>query len=76
MALIGGFAREPRYQGAGSSEVKPTRVENLHDELPHGAYARGYAEDERARSRAAARGPGRGARRPRRRRLRRAAAVT
>ena len=46
VALIGGFAREPRYQGAGSSQVKPTRLENLHDELPHGAYARGYAEDE------------------------------
>jgi beta-glucosidase len=45
VALIGGFAREPRYQGAGSSEVKPTRVENLHDELPHRAYARGYDED-------------------------------
>ena len=46
VALIGGFAREPRYQGAGSSEVKPTQVENLHDELPHGTYARGYADDE------------------------------
>ena len=46
VALIGGFAREPRYQGAGSSEVKPTQVENLHDELPHGAYARGYTKDE------------------------------
>ena len=45
VALIGGFAREPRYQGAGSSEVKPTQIENLHDELPHGAYARGYADD-------------------------------
>ena len=46
VALIGGFAREPRYQGAGSSEVKPTRLENLHDELPHGTYAAGYADDE------------------------------
>ena len=46
VALIGAFAREPRYQGAGSSEVKPTRVENLHDELPHATYARGYAGDE------------------------------
>jgi beta-glucosidase len=42
VALIGGFAREPRYQGAGSSEVKPTRVENLADELPHAVFARGY----------------------------------
>jgi beta-glucosidase len=45
VALIGAFAREPRYQGAGSSQVKPTQVENLHDELPHAAYARGYSED-------------------------------
>jgi beta-glucosidase len=45
VALIGAFAREPRYQGAGSSQVKPTRVETLHDELPHGAYARGYSEE-------------------------------
>jgi beta-glucosidase len=43
VALIGGFAREPRYQGAGSSEVKPTQVENLHDELPHDVYAPGYS---------------------------------
>jgi beta-glucosidase len=33
IALLGAFAREPRYQGAGSSQVIPTRVENLHDEL-------------------------------------------
>ena len=46
LALIGAFAREPRYQGAGSSEVKPTQIDNLHDELPHGTYARGYADDE------------------------------
>jgi beta-glucosidase len=45
VALIGAFAREPRFQGAGSSQVRPTRLETLHDELPHGAYAPGYAED-------------------------------
>jgi beta-glucosidase len=45
VALIGAFAREPRFQGAGSSQVRPTRLETLHDELPHAAYARGYAED-------------------------------
>jgi beta-glucosidase len=34
IALIGAFAREPRYQGAGSSQVAPARpVETLHDEL-------------------------------------------
>jgi beta-glucosidase len=33
IALIGAFARTPRYQGAGSSQIKPTRLENLCDEL-------------------------------------------
>ena len=33
IALIGAFARSPRCQGAGSSQVKPTRLENLCDEL-------------------------------------------
>ena len=34
IALIGGFAREPRYQGSGSSQVVPTRVDTLLEELP------------------------------------------
>jgi beta-glucosidase len=33
IALIGAFAREPRYQGAGSSQVNPTRISNAYDEL-------------------------------------------
>lgn len=33
IALIGRFAKEPRYQGAGSSQVTPTRLDNLYDEL-------------------------------------------
>ena len=33
IALIGEFARTPRYQGAGSSQVNPTRLENAVDEL-------------------------------------------
>lgn len=33
VAVIGAFAKEPRYQGAGSSEVVPTRVDNAYDEL-------------------------------------------
>ena len=53
VAVIGLFAREPRYQGAGSSQVVPTRpAETLHDELvaligPTGrvTYAAGYGED-------------------------------
>lgn len=50
IALIGRFARMPRYQGAGSSLINPTRLDNLHDELIRlvGAervtYAAGYTE--------------------------------
>ncbi|MGL3805578.1 glycoside hydrolase family 3 C-terminal domain-containing protein [Paeniglutamicibacter sp. R2-26] len=51
LAVIGEFARTPRYQGAGSSLVNPTRVENLLDELRaiHGGelvdFAAGYGLD-------------------------------
>ena len=33
IALIGRFAKQPRYQGAGSSLINPTQLDNLHDEL-------------------------------------------
>jgi beta-glucosidase len=33
VAVIGEFARTPRHQGAGSSQVNPTRVDNALDEL-------------------------------------------
>ena len=33
IAVIGEFARTPRFQGAGSSQVNPTKVENALDEL-------------------------------------------
>lgn len=33
IAVIGGFASEPRYQGAGSSQVNPTRLDSSIDEL-------------------------------------------
>ncbi|KFE60866.1 glycoside hydrolase family 3 C-terminal domain-containing protein [Hyalangium minutum] len=33
IAVIGAFAKEPRYQGAGSSQVNPTRISNAYDEL-------------------------------------------
>ncbi|MEY2654300.1 MAG: hypothetical protein RLZZ524_1328, partial [Pseudomonadota bacterium] len=33
VAVIGDFAKAPRYQGAGSSQVNPTRVSCAHDEL-------------------------------------------
>ncbi len=53
VAVIGAFAREPRYQGAGSSQVVPARpVETIHDELAaligpgdRVTYAAGYGAD-------------------------------
>lgn len=47
VALIGAFAEHPRYQGAGSSKVNPTRMDNLRDALQEAshtplAYAPGY----------------------------------
>jgi beta-glucosidase len=33
IAVVGGFARTPRFQGAGSSQVNPTRVDTALDEL-------------------------------------------
>jgi beta-glucosidase len=48
VALIGRFAKIPRYQGAGSSLMNPTRLDNLHDEIiklvsaENLSYADGY----------------------------------
>ncbi len=49
IALIGAFAKSPRFQGAGSSQVNPTRVSNAFDELTrlggndfHFNWAKGY----------------------------------
>ncbi len=50
IALIGRFARHPRYQGAGSSLMNPNRLDNLYDELAmlvgetNIVYAAGYTE--------------------------------
>lgn len=33
IALIGRFAVDPRYQGAGSSKINPVELDNLHDAL-------------------------------------------
>ena len=33
VALIGGFAQRPRYQGAGSSQVNPTRLDTILDAM-------------------------------------------
>ncbi len=46
VAVIGDFAQTPRYQGAGSSLVNPTRVDNLLDALKETdltiSFAQGY----------------------------------
>jgi beta-glucosidase len=50
IALVGRFARSPRYQGAGSSLINPSQLDNLYDELaaivgePQLIYAPGYPE--------------------------------
>lgn len=33
IALVGAFAKHPRFQGAGSSQVNPTRISNAYDEI-------------------------------------------
>jgi beta-glucosidase len=51
VAVIGAFARTPRYQGAGSSGINPHRLENLMHELSlllpaeRLSYADGYRRD-------------------------------
>jgi beta-glucosidase len=63
IAVIGEFARTPRFQGAGSSQVNPTKVENALDELTAAfaevTFAAGYGigdttDDERLRVEAVA----------------------
>lgn len=45
VGIIGDFARKPRYQGAGSSMVNPTRLDNLYDCLrAAGVSIAGYAQ--------------------------------
>ncbi len=55
LAVIGEFARTPRYQGAGSSQVNPTRVDDaleaLRAAVPAGTtvgFAAGYPVDDTA----------------------------
>lgn len=47
LAVIGGFAKSPRYQGAGSSKINPTELDNAFDELKKLGlefdYADGYS---------------------------------
>ena len=60
VAIIGKFAKEPRYQGSGSSKVKPSQLENAWDAfqaaVPHAAIV-GYSDgtDPAAAARLAAR---------------------
>jgi beta-glucosidase len=52
IAVIGAFAKRPRYQGTGSSQVNPTKVSTAYDELVMLAdkdvkirYAPGYTDE-------------------------------
>ena len=52
-AVIGDFAKTPRYQGAGSSQVNPTRLDNLMDCLTGAGvsvtgFAKGFSRTEPA----------------------------
>ncbi|MFL6560945.1 MAG: glycoside hydrolase family 3 C-terminal domain-containing protein, partial [Bacillus sp. (in: firmicutes)] len=48
IAIIGDFAKTPRYQGGGSSHVNPTKLENIFEEIEKAApstrvlYSQGY----------------------------------
>lgn len=44
IAVIGDMAKNPRFQGAGSSHINPTRVSRPIDYLPGAIYARGCNE--------------------------------
>lgn len=51
VAIIGEMAKAPRFQGAGSSVINPTRIDNAFDELKKQnvlnlAYARGYEKSK------------------------------
>ncbi len=44
VAVIGQFAKTPRYQGAGSSKINPIRIDNACDALNEAGIAYSYAE--------------------------------
>lgn len=44
VAVIGDFAKIPRYQGAGSSQVNATKIDNLYDCLEKSLKITGYAQ--------------------------------
>lgn len=50
IAVIGSFAKNPRYQGGGSSHINPTKIDSIYEELAKVAgdkttfsYAEGYS---------------------------------
>ena len=43
VAVIGAFAREPRYQGAGSSKINPVSLDCAWDALAAAGAAASYA---------------------------------
>lgn len=50
IAVIGSFAKNPRYQGGGSSHINPTKIDSIYEELEKVAgdkttfsYAEGYS---------------------------------
>lgn len=45
VALIGHMAKEPRYQGAGSSHINPTKVTSAMDAMPGVPFAEGCKDD-------------------------------
>lgn len=51
IAVLGQFAQYPRYQGSGSSQITPTRLDTVFDQLQARQekfyYARGYLLEER-----------------------------
>jgi beta-glucosidase len=46
VAVVGAFAAEPRYQGAGSSGVTPHRLDDARTALGDRPYARGYGRHD------------------------------
>ena len=50
IAVIGEFAKKPRYQGAGSSLINPTMLDSVYDVLKEKGYEFGYAQGYSAKS--------------------------
>lgn len=55
LAVIGSFAKKPRYQGGGSSHINPTAIDDAYEEIKKSAgenaqivYAQGYLSDDEA----------------------------